>query len=99
MQNPPKSGPEWCKNREKSVKISFGGPFGAGSAKGRVRAEKVRIFMSILGENGAQKVPFWKSRKSKMAPKPTGGGKIGTGTRQKRSPGAILEKHEKAMNI
>ena len=34
----------------------------------------------ISGEKGVQKSPFGKSRKSKMAPKPPGGGKIGTGT-------------------
>ena len=34
-----------------------------------------------------------------MAPKPTGGGKIGTGTLGKRSPGAVLEKHGKSMRI
>ena len=31
VQKPPTSGPKWSTNREKSVKISFGGSFGAGS--------------------------------------------------------------------
>ena len=44
-------------------------------------------------------MPFWKSRKAGMAPKPTGGEKIGTRTLQKRSPGAVLEKHEKSMTF
>jgi hypothetical protein len=36
--------------------------------------------IQFLNKNIAQKVPFWKSRKSKTAPKPPGGGKIGTRT-------------------
>ena len=33
--NPHKNGPKWFENRGKSVKISFGGSFGAGSLPGR----------------------------------------------------------------
>jgi len=34
---------------------------------------------AFRAEKVVQRVPFWKSRTSKMAPKPPGGGKIGTG--------------------
>ena len=40
-------------------------------------------------------MPFEKSRKSKMASKPTSRGKIGTRTLKTCYPGAVLNKYEK----
>jgi hypothetical protein len=50
------------------------------SVQGRSRENLPVLPGALLAEKVVQKAPFWKSRKSKMAPKPPDGGKIGTGT-------------------
>jgi hypothetical protein len=54
---------------------------------------------NFLSEKVVKKAPFWKSRKSEMAPKSNFSVKIGTGTLFKRSPGAVLKKHEKTTKF
>ena len=55
MQNPPKNGPKSPKNEEKSVKISFGGSFGAGSLPGRSPLFGGMPFWNLFG----RKLIFW----------------------------------------
>ena len=43
-------------------------------------------------------MPFWKPWELEMAPKSNYSEKFGAGTLLKRSPGAVLKKHERSMN-
>ena len=58
MQNPPKNGPKSPQNREKSVKISFGGSFGAGSLPGRSDLFGLMLFWSLFGRKWSPQGSF-----------------------------------------
>ena len=60
VQNPPKNGPKWCKNREQIIKISFGGSFGAGSAPGCSEPFVLMAFWPPLGRKWRPKGAFLK---------------------------------------
>jgi hypothetical protein len=63
----------------------------------RSAPEKTGLLESIFRENDASRVDFGTHQKSTMAHKSTVGGKVGTRTLQKCSPGGVLKKHEKSM--